>query len=100
MAALRRRLAPATLVTSDTLGLPSAAKEAYLTALLGFLTWAGTPADTTGTTGARGPRLLGTITPGVGPLLLPPPATTPVLRLRVHDHDTVTEKVGGTSARA
>ena len=100
MAALRRRLDPATLVTSDALGLPSEAKEAYLTALLGFLTWAGSPADTTGTTGARGARLLGTVTPGRGPLLLPAPATTRVARLRVRDDENLTEKVGETHARA
>lgn len=101
MAALRDRLAPATLVTSDALGMPSDAKEAYLTALLGFLTWAGSPADTTGTTGSRGARLLGTITPGSGPLLLPSPATTKVARLRVRDESaTESEKVGETSARA
>ncbi|GAB1514664.1 anhydro-N-acetylmuramic acid kinase [Actinophytocola sp. KF-1] len=100
MAALRRRLAPATLVTSDALGLPSDAKEAYLTALLGFLTWAGSPADTTGTTGARGARLLGTVTPGSGPLLLPAPAATQVTHLRVRDRDNDTEKVGETHARA
>jgi anhydro-N-acetylmuramic acid kinase len=92
MAALRRRLAPASLVTSDELGLPSSAKEAYLTALLGFLTWSGVP---TGTEGARGPRLLGTITPGAGALRLPAaPATTEVTQLRV------LEKAGEVSASA
>lgn len=96
MAALARRLAPATLVTSDEAGLPASAKEAYLTALLGFLTWSGVPADTTGTTGSRGPRLLGSITPGSGPLRLPEPATTEVIRLRVAD----LQKVGEPSARA
>ncbi|HEX6358288.1 anhydro-N-acetylmuramic acid kinase [Actinophytocola sp.] len=85
MAALRTHLAPATLVTSDELGLPSDAKEAYLTALLGFLTWSGVPA------GTAGARLLGSITPGSGPLRLPEPATTEVARLRV--------KVGEPSAR-
>jgi len=73
MAALRTHLAPATLVTSDELGLPADGKEAYLTALLGFLTWSGVSA---GTVGARGPRLLGSITPGSEPLRLPEPATT------------------------
>ncbi len=103
MAALRRRLAPATLVTSDELGLPSGAKEAYLTALLGFLTWSGSPADTRSTTGARGPRLLGSITPGSGPLRLPAPATAAVTRLRVtaaSEAPGEQEKVGGASARA
>jgi anhydro-N-acetylmuramic acid kinase len=86
MAALRQRLAPATLVTSDELGLPSSAKEAYLTALLGFLTWSGVPAGTTVS------RLLGSITPGAGALRLPPRATNEVTRMRV--------KAGEISARA
>ena len=43
MDALRRRLSPATLATSAALGLPEDAKEAYLFALLGFLTWHGVP---------------------------------------------------------
>jgi len=86
MAALRRRLAPATLVTSDELGLPSSAKEAYLTALLGFLTWSGVP------TGTGTARLLGSITPGAAPLRLPAPAATAVTRLRVM------EKAGEISA--
>jgi len=94
MAALARRLAPATLVTSDEAGLPAGGKEAYLTALLGFLTWAGVPADTTGVTGSRGERLLGSITPGGGPLVLPAPERTEVTRLRVH------ERVGEIGARA
>jgi anhydro-N-acetylmuramic acid kinase len=92
MAALRGRLEPATLMTSDEMGLPSSAKEAYLTALLGFLTWSGSPTRTT--TGACGPRLLGSVTPGAGPLRLPEPATTEVTRLRVP------EMVGEASARA
>jgi anhydro-N-acetylmuramic acid kinase len=100
MAALRRRLAPATLDTSDAAGLPASAKEAYLTALLGFLTWSGAPADTTGTTGSRGARLLGSITPGKGPLRLPTPATTEVTRLRVAESNSMREKVGESRARA
>lgn len=96
MAALTRRLAPATLVTSDDVGLPSGAKEAYLTALIGFLTWAGVPANRPTATGARGPRLLGSITPGRTPLRLPEPATTEVTRLRVAN----LENVGEARARA
>jgi anhydro-N-acetylmuramic acid kinase len=83
MAALRRGLDPVPVVTSDELGLPTDAKEAYLAALLGFLTWCGTPADASDATGAAGPRLLGSITPGKGPLQLPDPVTTAVTRLRV-----------------
>jgi anhydro-N-acetylmuramic acid kinase len=83
MAALGRRLGGVTLETSDELGLPTTAKEAYLTALLGFLTWNGVPASEPNATGAAGPRLLGSITPGQVPLRLPEPATTGVTRLRV-----------------
>lgn len=83
MAALRRRLPAVPVGTSDELGLPSGAKEAYLTALLGFLTFAGVPANSPRATGAEGPRLLGSITPGRVPLRLPEPATTTVTRLRV-----------------
>ena len=70
MDALRRRLGPVALTTSEARGLPSAAKEAYLFALLGFLTWHGLPGTVPGATGAP-PRVLGRITPGAGRLLLP-----------------------------
>ncbi|TVT14285.1 anhydro-N-acetylmuramic acid kinase, partial [Amycolatopsis rhizosphaerae] len=63
MRALAARLPGVRLLTSDELGLPRAAKEAYLTALLGWLTWHGLPANVPSATGARGPRLLGSITP-------------------------------------
>lgn len=83
MAALRDRLAGIDLAISDELGLPAAGKEAYLAALLGFLTFNGLPGNVPGTTGARGPRTLGNITPGRHPLRLPEPATVPARRLRV-----------------
>jgi anhydro-N-acetylmuramic acid kinase len=82
LAALRRRL-DVPLVVSDELGLPADGKEAHLTALLGFLTWHGITGNTPGTTGAIGPRVLGSITPGAGPLRLPEPATQQPRRLRV-----------------
>ncbi|HEX6344340.1 anhydro-N-acetylmuramic acid kinase [Umezawaea sp.] len=93
VAALTRALDGVELVTSDSLGLPSDAKEAYLSALLGFLTWHGVPANAPSATGAAGPRLLGGITPGRDPLRLPAPAATPVTRLRI------STPPGGTSAR-
>ncbi|MEV4318418.1 anhydro-N-acetylmuramic acid kinase [Actinocrispum sp. NPDC049592] len=89
--ALDRQLT-AELTTSDELGIPGDAKEAYLTALLGFLTWHGIPANPP--TGAAGPRLLGSITPGREPLRLPVPATTNVTRLQV------VTTLGGARARA
>ncbi|MEJ1976327.1 MAG: anhydro-N-acetylmuramic acid kinase [Acetobacteraceae bacterium] len=77
MAALGRRLAPATLATSEARGLPSDAKEAYLFALLGFLTWHGVPGVVPGATGADIPRVLGRISPGNAPLRLPAPRDPP-----------------------
>ncbi|HEY8473132.1 MAG TPA: anhydro-N-acetylmuramic acid kinase [Natronosporangium sp.] len=75
MAALRRRLAAAGagLETTDALGLPVDAKEAYAFAVLGWLTWHGLPGTIASCTGAAAPRILGTITPGAGPLRLPAP---------------------------
>ncbi|MFJ7218151.1 anhydro-N-acetylmuramic acid kinase [Amycolatopsis sp. NPDC098790] len=82
--ALARNLgASAVLKTSDDLGLPGAGKEAYLTALLGWLTWCGAPGTVPSATGARGPRLLGALVPGAGPLILPAPLGGTVTRLRV-----------------
>ncbi|GAA2357013.1 anhydro-N-acetylmuramic acid kinase [Saccharopolyspora halophila] len=82
LAALRRELEVPVLI-SDELGLPAQDKEAILTALLGFLTWHSIPGNTPGTTGAAGPRALGSITPGAGPLRMPEPATRRPTRLRV-----------------
>jgi anhydro-N-acetylmuramic acid kinase len=67
----------ATWATTDELGLPADAKEAYAIALLGWATWLGTPATVPSCTGARGPRILGSVTPGAGPLRTPPPLATP-----------------------
>ena len=77
MAALARHLAPASLVMSEKRGLPSGAKEAYLFALLGFLTWHGLPGVVPGATGSAIPRVLGRISPGNSPLRLPAPAQFP-----------------------
>ncbi|AUS78023.1 anhydro-N-acetylmuramic acid kinase [Actinoalloteichus sp. AHMU CJ021] len=73
MSALARAVAPAEVVTAEALGLPSDGKEACLAALLGFLGWHGLPANLPSATGASGPRLLGSITPGADPLTLPQP---------------------------
>ncbi|WP_052372748.1 anhydro-N-acetylmuramic acid kinase [Amycolatopsis taiwanensis] len=83
MRALAAHLPDVRLVTSDEFGLPRGAKEAYLTALLGWLTWHGAPANVPSATGARGPRLLGSITPGTGGLTLPAPHSAIWTRLRV-----------------
>ncbi|MFH9002581.1 anhydro-N-acetylmuramic acid kinase [Streptomyces afghaniensis] len=60
--------------TSDELGLPAGAKEAYAFAVLGFLTLHGLPGTEPASTGARHPSVLGSVTPGREGLRLPPPA--------------------------
>lgn len=87
LAALRAHLGEVGLVVSDELGLPAGGKEAHLAALLGFLAWRGLPGSLPTTTGARGPRVLGSITPGGHPLQLPAPATAGPRRLQVVPHD-------------
>jgi anhydro-N-acetylmuramic acid kinase len=90
MAALARHL-PVPLRSSDELGLPADGKEAVLWALLGFLSWHGVPVTTDPASG-RPPRVLGRITPGAQPLVLPPPLHPPTrLRVRTPDHDLATE---------
>ncbi|MGP3683671.1 anhydro-N-acetylmuramic acid kinase [Streptomyces sp. IBSNAI002] len=84
MTALRQELGAAVpLRTSDALGLPSAAKEAYAFAVLGYLTLHGLPGNLPRCTGAAGPRVLGSLTPGRTALRLPAPAAQPPRTLRV-----------------
>jgi anhydro-N-acetylmuramic acid kinase len=75
--ALRRQLAPTALTLSNARGLPTDGKEAYLMALLGFLTWHQIPGVVPGATGSRSPRVLGRINPGNAPLRLPDPMPMP-----------------------
>ncbi|MEU8777933.1 anhydro-N-acetylmuramic acid kinase [Streptomyces sp. NPDC048606] len=82
MEMLRAELPAGTALSrSDALGLPSAAKEAYAFAVLGWLTLHGLPGNAPGCTGARGPRVLGSLTPGRRPLSLPPTPARPPDRL-------------------
>ncbi|MGW6690893.1 anhydro-N-acetylmuramic acid kinase [Streptomyces sp. NPDC054961] len=71
------------LRTSDELGLPSRAKEAYAFAVLGWLTAHGLPGTVPSCTGARHATVLGSITPGGPGLRLPEPLTTAPTRLSV-----------------
>lgn len=70
---LRGALPDVEVVLADELGAPVDSKEAILFALIGWCTMHGVPAVTRGGTGAREPRILGTITPGAGPLRMPEP---------------------------
>ncbi|MBS1698545.1 MAG: anhydro-N-acetylmuramic acid kinase [Actinobacteria bacterium] len=73
MAGLRAALPGVEVISADALGAPADAKEAILFALIGWCTLHGVPAVLPGATGARAARILGTITPGSGPLRLPDP---------------------------
>ncbi|MEJ3651838.1 anhydro-N-acetylmuramic acid kinase [Actinomycetes bacterium KLBMP 9759] len=78
------RLPGVRITRSDELGAPAADKEAIAFALIGWQTLHGVPATLPSATGASGARVLGTITPGSGPLRLPEPVATPkALRLTV-----------------
>lgn len=78
---LGRSLPGVALRTSDELGLPAQAKEAYAFAVLGFLTAHGLPGTEPASTGARHPSVLGSVTPGRNGLRLPPPARRRPVRL-------------------
>ena len=73
LAGLRAALPGVEIVLADELGAPADSKEAIAFALIGWCTLHGVPATVPGGTGAPAPRVLGTITPGAGPLVLPPP---------------------------
>lgn len=73
MSMLKEALPGVQVKESAALGLPAQAKEAYAFALLGFLSWHGLPGTVPSCTGARGSRVLGSITPGAMPLRLPEP---------------------------
>jgi anhydro-N-acetylmuramic acid kinase len=85
MNGLRDALAGVTVVPSDDFGAPADDKEAIAFALIGWCTAHGLPGTVPAGTGARAPRVLGTLTPGAGPLVLPEPIARPprALRLRV-----------------
>jgi anhydro-N-acetylmuramic acid kinase len=82
MRRLRELLPDVEVVLTDELGLPPDSKEAVLMALIGWCTVHGLPGVTPGGTGSTQPRILGSITPGRGPLTLPAPvARLETLRL-------------------
>lgn len=83
MARIADLAASTRVALSDELGLPTQAKEAYLFALLGFLTVHGIAGTVPSATGAAGPSVLGSITPGDVPLHLPESAQTSPNRLRI-----------------
>lgn len=83
MERIATRIAPARVRPVDEFGLPAQAKEAYLFALLGFLTVHGLAGSIPSATGAAAPVILGSITPGAGPLRLPEPVALAPRGLRI-----------------
>lgn len=77
-------LAPGVTIRGlEEFGLPAQAKEAYLFALLGYLSVHGLEGTIASATGARRGSILGSLTPGARPITLPPVAPTPPRRLRI-----------------
>ncbi|MEV0825925.1 anhydro-N-acetylmuramic acid kinase [Nonomuraea rubra] len=83
MDGLRAALPGVSVAPSDDFGAPADDKEAIAFALIGWLTAHGLPGTVPGGTGAAGARILGTLTPGAGPLVLPAPVTAPPRSLRL-----------------
>ena len=81
MGGLRDALPEVRLALSDELGAPADDKEAIAFALIGWCTAHGIPGADPAGTGAREARVLGTITPGRGPLVLPAPLDEPLRSL-------------------
>ncbi|WP_310740363.1 anhydro-N-acetylmuramic acid kinase [Microbispora sp. H10885] len=84
MRELRVRSGGVRLLPSDRLGVPPDAKEAVAFSYLGWLTAHGLPGTVPACTGASGPRVLGSLTPGRGPFRLPAPLAAPprIIRMR------------------
>ena len=83
MARIAALATPTAVVPIDAYGLAAQAKEAYLFALLGYLAVHGIEGTYPSATGASRGSILGSVTPGARPLVLPTPAATPPVRLRV-----------------
>lgn len=76
MDGLRKALPGVVITQSDDYGAPADDKEAIAFALIGWCTAHGLPGTVPAGTGAREARILGSITPGSGRLVLPAPAAS------------------------
>ncbi len=83
MARLQERLTSCAVLSMVELGIDPRAKEGLTFALIGFLTMHGLAGQVPSCTGARGERILGSLTPGKGPLRLPEPSSIKPIRVRV-----------------
>lgn len=87
---LADRLPDVHLVASDDFGAPTDDKEAIAFALIGWCTLHGVPSTVPTATGAREARILGTITPGKGPLQLPAPVERALTGLTLRSRTVAT----------
>ncbi|MGI8869529.1 MAG: anhydro-N-acetylmuramic acid kinase [Mycobacteriales bacterium] len=78
---LADRIAGTSIHDSNWVGVPPEAKEAVLFALIGWYSWHGLPAGVPSCTGASATPVLGSFTPGSGPLRLPAPLDSAPERL-------------------
>lgn len=83
MKRLQERLTACEVLSIAQLGIDPRAKESVTFALIGYLTLHGLPGQIPSCTGAIGERLLGSLTPGSGPLRIPLPATIAPTKIRV-----------------
>lgn len=81
MAALSARLAPCEVLTMSSLGVDPRQKEALAFAIMGFLSAHGQPGSIPSCTGAGKATILGSFTPGAGPLQIPAPLPAAPTRL-------------------
>jgi anhydro-N-acetylmuramic acid kinase len=80
---LRARLPGVEMRPTDDLGVPEAAKEALVFAIIGFLSLCDLPATVPTATGARHASVLGSITPGRRRLDVPRAVVGPPTKLLV-----------------
>lgn len=83
MAMIAAELPNVSIRPIDDFGIPAAAKEAYLMALIGFLTVHGLAGNVPTATGATRPVVMGCLVPGRTALALPPPVAVAPSRLHV-----------------
>jgi anhydro-N-acetylmuramic acid kinase len=83
MGMLATQLPSVAISLIDDLGIPSGAKEAYVFALLGFLTVHQLPGNVPSVTGASRPAILGSVLPGRDGFPMASPIEKPPTRLRI-----------------
>jgi anhydro-N-acetylmuramic acid kinase len=81
MKALTQRLAPCEVLSMASLGVDPRQKESLAFAIMGYLSAHGQPGSIPSCTGASKATILGSFTPGSGPLQMPAPLATAPTKL-------------------